>query len=224
MLVHVLVVLAIGLFLAAIFWGEFAQFFTKLSGFLIRIGGDARAWFVLVVASLGIVTYLGTIPHNRPSLNAEWSLGYGGTTDFRDPGAHVLVFASVTNSGGVQSIARNWRLTAEVNGKPYTAHTTTLSHTMTITTQGTSVTYFADDALYERANTPIPVGGVVQGILLFVFPTLEQNAFAPGTRFTFTYEDAFKDRYSSALVSGGPSQPIGYLPGLHQQLNPVNQP
>jgi hypothetical protein len=132
--------------------------------------------------------------------------------------ARVIVFGSFVNSGQMPSIHHDWKLTAEMNGKPYTGELSTIGQFSMVRDEGTT-TYFPDDALYERALAPVPVGGIVQGILIFVFPKLDQDTFPEGTKFTLTFLDAVGHKYTHIVTSSGERGPFGYLPGLHQEYS-----
>jgi hypothetical protein len=145
------------------------------------------------------------------------------TDDAPVEAARVVVFGSFVNSGQMPSVLYDWQLTAEMNGKMYKGEPSTLGQ-FTITEKDRTITYFADDALYERALTPVPIGGIVQGVLLFVFPKLDQDSFPDGTKFTLTFLDAINRRYTHVVTSGSGTTRLGYLPGLHQELTPVHNP
>lgn len=82
-----------------------------------------------------------------------------------------------------------------------------------------AISYPAEDALYDKAATPVPVGGEVSGLLLFRFPELTQDALTRGTMVKFGFQDAFGQAYSFNFTLRAAKDVPRYAPGLHEKVS-----
>lgn len=172
--------------------------------------------------ALGILLFaLAPAPRpQRPDLRLQFAFAYGGRPLDKNgqpiKGALVVPIGSITNAGDVASVAVGFTLRLGINGKSYDGVSIKVPKQFDL--DYPPIRLFEDDALYLRALTPISPGGVVQGMLVFSFPELEQDNVAPGTLVTFGCQDAFGDAYSQQVTITGQNSPPTILPTLHQEI------
>ena len=131
----------------------------------------------------------------------------------------LLMIATIYNSGA-PSFADGYRLTIKVPGmaNDIIAAPQVLPERMTLKNEdGSSATYYGEDALYNKTTaTPIPTGGMVRGILWFIVPNVNRDTIRqPDTQFILSFTDALNEEHTverrAGVFSG--SAPL-YIPGL----------
>lgn len=175
--------------------------------------------FLLLVSA---VTVLGSKPQ-EPNLIGGISAGLSGGTQ----GSHdtvAVLSMSIINTGSMQTIVKQWGVTAELNGTTYQGSIVTQPHDLTFDTSGhgeknpTSVIHRAQDNILEKSLTPIQSGALVAGDLFVVFSDAAPEIFRLGAVVTVTYEDVFSKHYAVASKMGGKIAISLPQPGLHTEM------
>jgi hypothetical protein len=127
--------------------------------------------------------------------------------------------ATITNIGGMQSIVRDWRLTATADGHVYEGQPFAVSEIVNIGDRGgTTATYFHAN-LVEHGLIPIAVGGQATGLLMFYFPKLPNDFFHTRNPTLILYfKDVLGRQYSVVQPMTAELNQITYTPGLNQQI------
>jgi hypothetical protein len=126
--------------------------------------------------------------------------------------------ATVKNSRA-PSVAINWGLSVELPGKsPVMAAKKIVPDTITMEN---GLKLYGEDALYNKGViTPIPTGGQISGVLLFVVEGVpKQDIWRDGTRLTLTFEDVLGQPYKASVTLKGSPRPFQYLPGLRSPIS-----
>jgi hypothetical protein len=141
-----------------------------------------------------------------------------GATDRENIGAIAL---NVVNTGTMQTIVKNWRVSVEANGHTYDAAFPIMPESFTFrnipsTTpnQPTSITLHSSDNLLEKSLTPIQVGALLPGVLFVAFQNVDKSLFKTGVTYTVTFEDVFSRVYSTQIKSNASIGNVGLVPGV----------
>lgn len=147
----------------------------------------------------------------------------GPLNDEKDTIAVFVV--DILNSGTMQSIVKNWTVTATINSRNYQgaflvpappSFTFTRSDHNQSTPSG--ITYHGDDNLLDKTNFPIPAGGLSKGVLFVLFRGVSPDAFKSGADYTVSYEDALSKKYGAYITSTAQSGPVPLATGIHAEL------
>jgi hypothetical protein len=137
--------------------------------------------------------------------------------------AAVTLVANITNSGSAQSIAKDFKLSVETHESTYSGTLFVVPDDIQVFPEddpNTTTTFYGDSALYNLATKPIPPGGIINGFLMFHFPSIDYRVFynLPLT-FRLSFEDAFSHKYSISKQTIGATkwQPQMY-PGIHMKV------
>jgi len=145
----------------------------------------------------------------------------------------VSVFVvDIINSGTMQSIVKNWTVTATINSRNYqgafvvpapASFTFTMSDHEPNTPAG--VTYHGDENLLDKTSFPIPAGGLTKGVLFVLFRGVSPDVFKVGADYTISYEDALSKKYSAYITATAQTGPVPFTSGIHAELMcPVTPP
>jgi hypothetical protein len=88
---------------------------------------------------------------------------------------------------------------------------------------GKPVRYHDKDALYNKASTPIPVGGIIYGFLMVSFKNISDYSILKGGFEThWKFNDAFSNQYSRIGIPGAVTAdlPAIVLPGVDMEVEP----
>lgn len=138
----------------------------------------------------------------------------------------AMAWVTITNSGNMASVARNWRCVADFEGKTHESKLLALAPTQTITLHidalpgvrpERQITITGRDSIFFKAAHPIPPGGMVQGILRAIFEGPDPDRFRFGPKFTFSCQDVL-GRESIAAGSAERPSDIGYYPLIDQEI------
>ena len=159
---------------------------------------------------------------SRPNLVAEISDFVGAGISDSYPHAFPAGFViTVINRGGSPSIARNWGIAAECEGRRYTAPLTVLDETITLAgiVNGKKVAYkFSEvDSIFNKTAIALAAGAMVQGTLFALFEPVDREAFQRGVLFTIRFEDYLGREKTAAYLfnpTNRPNRELGYHPGV----------
>ena len=215
--------------------GVITLLFSKIFAFLKSRKEMLAVWLCFSFAlAFGIGAIQVSQPLPRPDFKIHLTIGYGGNENCcdqngqsipnTDKAARVILFVNLVNVGTTASIAQNFSLTAEINGKIYKGEPVIFGSDLIVHLEGTKneSKYSAQDSLIDRALQPVPPGGAVPGILLFAFPDITEDALTLGTKMTFGFEDAFGKQYTDISPLVGKSSVPLYFPGVMQ--SPLSAP
>jgi hypothetical protein len=139
----------------------------------------------------------------------------------------IAVFSlTIINAGAMQTIVKNWRVTAMSNNRTYAGVFGIMPEVFTFNSipsngtknQPTSVTYHREDNLIERTTKPVEIGGLAAGILFVVFDDIDTGIFTGGADFKITYEDVLSKQYELYISSSAKADLITAMPGVHTEL------
>ncbi|WP_297300114.1 hypothetical protein [uncultured Methylovirgula sp.] len=149
----------------------------------------------------------------RPRAKFQALITYLGTT-LGPPGGAILT-ASIINAGSAQSVAMSFQLKTTIDGRDYFGIPATVPANVQFIVGNQKYTYHSSDSLVTKASSPIPQGGEVNGIALFVFPTIPPALLARPATFYFTFKDAFGESYNASIdTTGNMVPPTVDLPGI----------
>jgi hypothetical protein len=222
------------LIIIAIFWNEFSRKFVDLSRSIAGFANDARAWFVLLFAGLGLVTYAATIRHYdlrgdidfTTSGNTENAIGTtttGKTVNmFLKTGVVITIGATVRNLGR-PTIIENYKLDVEYDGHSSPTESIKIPPgEIKIFTPKETVVFQGRDALYDKTGSAsLESGGLARGLLFFVLPDAHADDLVSGAKLTLSFEDVSGKQYYATMVTSrdketGPR----YEPGLSIEVIP----
>jgi hypothetical protein len=187
-------------------------------------------WFFgsAFVVSLVLILSLQSLPSLKPDLHAQvlqtTEVGTFPNLNITTP---VVQFAvQVENTGTMQTIAKNWKLTTTVDGHSYQGIGMQVPDILPIMdSKGFLLTYYRS-SLVEQALHPIISGGQVTGLLLFNFPNFHKDFFKNRSpTFEISFEDVNSREYSTSVTLQEGQQTTensAYIPGLNQTIQPPN--
>lgn len=142
----------------------------------------------------------------------------------------TLIIVSITNSGSVPTIARNYRVAVSKDGNVYQGVVIACPETFKMLPvlpedKAGPIQFFAVDALYSKTATPIPPGGEVYGFLLVTYPTIsDYTALKGGYQIAILFEDAFSNRFWDIAIPTSPPPTTDFhsvmrvYPGMHTKF------
>ena len=141
-----------------------------------------------------------------------------GSTDRETFGAIAL---NVVNTGTMQTIVKNWRVSVEANGQKYDAVFPIMPESFTFRNipssnpnSPTSITLHSSDNLLEKSLSPIQVGALLPGVLFFSFQNVDKALFKTGVTYNVSFEDVFSRHYSAQITSNASIGNVGLTPGV----------
>ncbi len=149
------------------------------------------ASFVLFLTLIYAVGTRGQEPELSASIQSVF-VGNGQT----DHDNIVAIALNVINTGTMQTIVKNWRVSIEANGQTYSAAFPLMPESFTFReipsatpNQPTSVTLHSSDNLLEKSLSPIQVGAMSPGVLFVVFQNVDKSVFKAGVTYNVAFED-----------------------------------
>ena len=138
----------------------------------------------------------------------------------------IAVFTvDVVNSGTMQSIIKNWSVTATVNSINYRGAilvppppNLTFNDPDAPAGAPRAITFHGQDSLLDKASVPIPTGGETTGLLFIVFNGIDPSIFKAGVDYTVAFEDALSKTYTLRITSTAQKGPIALASGIHAEL------
>jgi hypothetical protein len=138
----------------------------------------------------------------------------------------AVITANVVNTGTMQTIIKNWRVTARSNGREYQATFPVMPDAVGFNNipavspnQPSAIVYHKSDNLLEKSLTPIQIGSMVTGLLFVAFQNVDSSVFKAGVDYKVTYEDVFSRQYSLEISTSGTIGTIGIAPGIKAELS-----
>lgn len=145
-----------------------------------------------------------------------------------DSNRQTIAVFSVTliNAGAMQTIVKNWHVTATSNSRTYAGAFGIMPEAFTFNSipsngtknQPTAVTFHKEDSLIEKTTKPVEIGGLAAGILFVVFDDIDPGIFKSGADFKITYEDVLSKQYELYISSSAKADLISTMPGVHTEL------
>ena len=145
------------------------------------------------------------------------------------PTAGLVIIASITNTGSVQTIAKNFKVAVAKDGNIYQGivigSPKIVSVSPYLPQDKTGPMYLVEeDVLYTKTATPLAPGSQVYGFLLVTFPNISgYKAIAGGAQIKTTFEDAFSNQYFDIAIPSGTDTDMRSVimrvyPGMHTKL------
>jgi hypothetical protein len=205
--------------------------------------GDIPNWvfWIIGIVCLGLAAFLAwngehvalfvERQKNRPQLVGEINevmssgraVNKDGKPSFGVGGIPIIVTATVSNLG-MPSIVRKWTLNIKLpDGQMITPEPNVVPMRITADSpSGQPMEIYGEDALHNKGMTPIPQGGAITGILLYVvrnFP--REQIYQDGTLVILGFEDVVGKK-SEATLRLGPHRAKNwmYFPGMKSPIPP----
>jgi hypothetical protein len=165
---------------------------------------------------------LGNRPQQPQLTGAIQSVITGAINDNKD--SVMVISMNVMNIGSMQSIVKNWSISASVNGSSFQGSFPMMPKTFSFTNANStagnpsSITFHNEDSLLDKGINAIQQGSMLPGILFVVFTNVDASVFKFGADITVNYEDAFSKKYSASIKTSPQVGNIGMMPGLHSDL------
>jgi hypothetical protein len=179
----------------------------------IGFGLGSFVLFLMLVYSMGTSS-----PKPILSANIQTVFVGNGQTDHENIAA---IAVNVINTGTMQTIVKNWRVSIEANGQIYNAAFPIMPESFTFRdipsatpNSPTSVTLHGSDNMLEKSLTPIQVGAMLPGVLFVVFPNVDKAIFKTGVTYNVIFEDVLSHQYSAQAKSNASVGAVGLTPGL----------
>jgi hypothetical protein len=149
-----------------------------------------------------------------PQLKGEIVYWASGKIERLNNRTAAMVWCSISNIG-MQSIANDWHLYLDFpDGKHTEGQGSFVTKKTTFPTPKGDRIVYQEDALYNKALTPIPTGGQINGVLLFEFPDLSvQDLLIQNVKVTLTFKDVSGKSYECFFVLTGKGVDWRYIPG-----------
>lgn len=124
----------------------------------------------------------------------------------------ALVQLSIRNCGTAPSIAHRFTVEVRTSGGDVISFRQILQKEVPIPNSKFLLRH--ENAIYERARTPIPVGGIVDGHLCCLTDRVLAKSDIVGSTTTVSFVDAHDRPYSSSFTLEELAKPL-YYPGMH---------
>jgi hypothetical protein len=178
-----------------------------------------RPWFFVlpIVIILGMFQwYLNRSFLNSPDLSGDLDI-IGVGADHNNPDTSVITLIAHVKNKGTPCAIDSWTISAKLaSGDIIEGKRRAISIPVRINLHsGGSLTYPPENALYQRTIVPIPMGGVVYGLLIADFPTVPPLVFHAGAATVIvTFRDVMgNDHRIERPISSISSEPL-YFPGM----------
>lgn len=175
------------------------------------------------VLFLALVYAVGTRPL-APALSGSIQTALSGNMP-NDRDTIVIFTINVINAGTMQTIVKNWKVSAKANNRSYNAVFPTMPDNFifnnipqTVPNQPTSITFHKTDSILEKSLTPIQIGSILPGILFVAFQNVDPAIFRTGVDYTVTFEDVFSRLYSMEISSTGSFGAVATSPGIKTEV------
>ncbi|WP_315739689.1 MULTISPECIES: hypothetical protein [unclassified Bradyrhizobium] len=183
----------------------------------IAFGATSFVLFLLLIFSVGTRS-------PRPQLSGGIQSVMAGNAGQDERNTIAVLALNVVNTGSMQTIVKNWRVSARSNGRIYDAVFPTMPDNFvfnnipsTVPGQPEAVTFHKVDSLLEKSLTPIQTGAMLPGILFVMFQNVDPAVFKTGVDYLVTYEDVLSHQYSMEIKSSGSFGAIGLTPGVKME-------
>ena len=140
----------------------------------------------------------------------------------RDNHAAVFVQIQIVNSGGSQSIARGYSVSALSNGMELIGHNEHIADGISLTNKYGQIVQ-PTPRLYETTTQPILEGGQAGGWMLFVFDATLETVRNTQTTLVFKFMDAKGQCYTAtcSATGDGIEGEVKYYPGAGTPPRPL---
>jgi hypothetical protein len=178
------------------------------------------ASFVLFMALIYAVGTPAAKPELAGTIQQVITGNVGGDRD-----TIAVISANIINTGTMQTIVKNWRVSVRANGHDYQAAFPQMTDDFTFNNipsispnQPRSITFHKSDSLLEKSLTPVQSGSIVTGVIFAAFQNVDTSVFKAGADYTITYEDVFSRSYTMQISSSGSMGIVGVAPGIKAEM------
>jgi hypothetical protein len=169
---------------------------------LQRLREVLALWIAVLLVLVGLF-YFTAESSRGPKLQIilqDFNIG----SSLADNTSAAILVAGIVNSGTIQTIATDFRLTIKNKGNVYQGEPSGMPKELPVSLppgQGhKAIKFFQDDALYNKAVTPIPPGGMIYGVLMFTLPNVDAKSFIGSeSEVTFSIRDAWWNQYTTTI-------------------------
>jgi hypothetical protein len=124
--------------------------------------------------------------------------------------SHIFLLGMVKNSGSMQSAILNWSTSVDFDGDARTGRVEPIPSSTLAPLAMMNLP--SHDSLTEETRTPIPAGGVTEGLLLVTFPNISQDMFIEREpTITVAFEDVM-GRKTTLHFKGSPANRVTLPP------------
>jgi hypothetical protein len=187
-------------------------FMTAASWLVVRFCFDRlrqfRDAFFFVVGMIALffgLIYFFSAKQLWPALEPRIdSLMWGGNSD-QIKGIPIIMFISIINTGGMQTIVRDYEVDIKQNGVIYKGRIIAIPQHITLVARPNAdgrasppVVFSGEDAIYKKTDRPIASGDIAEGLLLATFNT--DTNFIAGAEAKLSFSDVFGRRYETSAM------------------------
>ena len=174
-----------------------------------RVERDLRK--ALEVENEALEAKLAPAPNLRLKIaNITW--GGEDAENFKDSFVSVA-WVTVTNIGAMNSVARDWSFEFELDGRRMKSKMVHMDKATFMSAKGGPPLQISiENAIYEKTETIIPVGGAIGGHIIAVIPKDQAKQLGTGVTAIVSCEDALGVRSKVKMTLGESKEPI-YIPG-----------
>ena len=165
--------------------------------------------------------FVGTKPQ-QPNLVGSVVQVMSGQAPANERDTYAVVTIGIVNTGGMQSVVKQWRVQAKAQGNVYEGIIVPMQKDFTFNNiprvsedQPESVTYKVEDDIVQKGLVPIQTGAFLQGIAFVIFRNVDSTVFKGPMEYEVSYEDALSHKYSMPVKYTGQIGLIPLVPGLH---------
>jgi hypothetical protein len=167
--------------------------------------------------------FVGTKPQ-QPNLIGTIQQVAAGQTAPNSRDTIAIITIGIVNTGGMQSIVKQWRVQAKSQGNIYEGIIVPMQKNFTFDNipkitedQPESVTYKAEDDIVQKGLSPIQTGAFLQGIMFSLFRNVDGSVFKGPMEYEVSYEDALSRKYIMPAKYSGQMGVFPATPGLHTE-------
>jgi hypothetical protein len=167
--------------------------------------------------------FIGTKPQ-QPNLIGSIQQVAAGQFPTSDRDTVAIFTIGIVNTGGMQSIVKQWRVQARSQGNVYEGIIVAMQKNFTFNNipkiseeQPESVTYKAEDDIVQKGLSPIQTGAFLQGIVFAMFRNVDAGVFKGPMEYEVSYEDALSHKYIIPVKYSGQMGIFPATPGLHTE-------
>jgi hypothetical protein len=194
--------------------------FDRAFGLLTR--NRQKIWFLAGMVALGGLI-IGLFSANGPYSHLKGNIAFMGLRS-EEP-VIAVALAAIANDGQIQTTITSLSIVTTVDMRQYVGIPTAMPEKVTLNTANGAVTYYSTDSLLTKVLTPIPVGGSVNGVVMFVFPDAPATVLMRPSTYTISFNDVFGKPYQMSIDTiGKATLPAIGLPGVRQDFSPIPAP
>lgn len=190
---------------------------------------EAAYFFIASFVFIFVLVFIIAPRTQGPQLGGNIQAVTGGGIN-NDHDTITVITVAVLNSGSMQSITKNWSITAKVNENTYDGSFLTPppnNFAFNLKEEDardngpqspTGIVYHAEDSMLDKAINPIAPGGMMEGILFVLFRGVDPSVFKGGANYVVGFEDVLGRKYTFQFATSAKKNPFTTVAGLHTDM------